>query len=95
MATPLTFEYDPQKIIPVIASFDTEGHVKPLYVRILGDSYKVLSHWCPMSNYTGIVEYNCKIAVRGYERPLLLKYYSREKIWTIPAQTIAAHSTPE
>lgn len=27
-------------IVPVIASFDSEGRIKPIYVRINGDSYK-------------------------------------------------------
>lgn len=85
--SPLSFEYDPQKIVSVIASFDTEGHVKPLYVRIGECPYKIISQWTPeRSVYSGAIEYNCKVAINGYERPLLLKYYSREKIWTIPEE---------
>lgn len=84
MESRYSFDYDPQQIVPVIASFDTDGHIKPLYVRILGDSYKIISQWTPVSNFSGITEYNCKIIVRGFARQILLKYYAREKVWTIP-----------
>ena len=33
---------DPVELVPVIASYDTQGRVKPLYVRIDGDKYKVI-----------------------------------------------------
>lgn len=82
-----SFTYDPQEIVPVIASFDKDGHVRPLYVRILGKPYRILSHWTPRSNFSGITEYNCKVETHGYARQILLKYYSRERIWTIPANT--------
>ena len=82
----LSFEYDPQQIVPVIASFDTDGHVVPLYVRIGGTSYRIISQWTPDRGiYSGVTEYNCKLAVGDFERPLLLKFYSRENTWTIPA----------
>ena len=29
-----SYDYKSMKVVPVIASFDTEGHIKPLYVRI-------------------------------------------------------------
>ena len=29
-----SYDYAPVEIIPVIASFDSEGHIRPLYVRI-------------------------------------------------------------
>lgn len=83
MSSVQSFEYDPQEIVPVIASFDTDGHIRPLYVRILGNSYKVLSQWSNQC-FAGIIEFNCKVEVRGCSTPLLLKYYSREKVWTIP-----------
>lgn len=80
-----SFDYDPQTVVPVIASFDTNGHVRPLYVRIDGVAYHVISQWTPeKSVYSGTTEYNCKLAVDGKEQPVLLKYYTREKIWTIP-----------
>lgn len=83
----ISFDYDPQEIVPVVASFDTDGHIRPLYVRILGNSYKILSHWIGTASFSGVSEYNCKIAVGDYERQILLKYYVREKVWTIPKDT--------
>lgn len=37
-----SFDYKPVDIIPVIASFDSDGHIAPLYVRIEGESYKMI-----------------------------------------------------
>lgn len=81
-----SFDYDPQTIVPVIASFDTDGHVRPLYVRILGESYKILSQWST-SHLAGITRYNCKVDVRGLARQIVLTYYNRERVWTIPRET--------
>lgn len=78
-----SFDYLPADPVPVIASFDTEGHIVPLYVRLQGDACKVDSYWFS-DKYAGITEYHCKIKDGGYLRALLLTYYHTERIWTIP-----------
>lgn len=76
-------DYKPTTIIPVIASFDTDGHIAPLYVRIDGESYKVDSYWssCKFANS---IEFHCKLIDHGVKKPLLLTYYKAEDIWAIP-----------
>ena len=34
-------DYLPMQIVPVIASFNDDGQIKPLYVGINGERYKV------------------------------------------------------
>lgn len=70
-------------IVPVIASFDAEGHVKPLYVRINESSLKVYSSWLKPS-FQGVLEFQCNVIDNNCLKPLLLTYHKRENVWTIP-----------
>ena len=65
--------------IPVIASFDSSGHIAPIYVRLHGLSLKIHSYWT-RSNFGNCIEYNCKVE----DGTLLLNYYIRERVWTTP-----------
>lgn len=78
-----SYDYKPITIVPVIASFDTDGHIAPLYVRINGESYKVDSFWtsCKFANS---IEFHCKLIDHDIRKPLLLTYYKAEDIWAIP-----------
>lgn len=78
-----SYDYKPVTVVPVIASFDTEGHIAPLYVRIEGESYKVNSYWVK-SECTNIIQYNCKIIDQECLKPILLSFYQDETVWTIP-----------
>lgn len=70
-------------IVSVIASFDAEGHVKPLYVRINENSLKVHSSWLKPS-FQGFLKFQCNVIDENRLKPLLLTYHKRENIWTIP-----------
>lgn len=70
-------------IVSVIASFDSEGHVKPLYVRINENSLKVHSSWLKPS-FQGFLEFQCNVIENNCLKPLLLTYHKRENVWTIP-----------
>ncbi len=78
-----SYDYAPVDTIPVIASFDSNGYVSPLYVRIHGEALKVHSFWIKPS-FSGTIEYNCKVIDRDYLKPLCLTYHQSECIWTIP-----------
>ena len=78
-----SFDYEPANMVPVIASFDTEGHIKPIYVRLNGIAYHVDSYWV-CSHFADILEYNCKVAVGDCLRPLKLTYYGKERVWLMP-----------
>ena len=70
-------------IVSVIASFDTEGHIKPLYVRIGEEALKICSSWMRPS-LPVMFEFHCQVIDGDYIKPLLLTYHQRENVWTIP-----------
>lgn len=76
-------------IVPVIASFDTNGHITPLYVRIGHTPYKVESFYVS-THYTNLTEFCCKVIDGELIRPLQLSYYSVEGMWTINRDTTSA-----
>ena len=77
-----TYDFSKVHIVPVIASFDTEGRMLPLYVRINGESLKVHSAWL-QSEFSKFV-YRCQIIDQGILKPLVLTYHPHENVWTIP-----------
>ncbi len=79
------FDYRPINIVPVIASFDSEGHIAPLYVRIDGESYKIDSYWSS-SSFRNSVEFKCKVVCGEYLRPLSLTFHREEGMWTMPKE---------
>ncbi len=85
-----SFDHKTTAIIPVIAAFDSSGHICPLYVRLGRISYKI-SDYFVQTKYSGITEFRCKIVDGNSLKPLQLTYYSTEGMWTVPKGTIAAH----
>lgn len=74
---------DQIELVPVIASYDTEGRIKPLYVRIKDDRYKVENYWIKYS-VSNNIDYNVTLSKDGYTYKLILTYHIRETSWTIP-----------
>ena len=72
-------------IVSVIASFDTDGHVRPLYVRINEEALKVHSSWMKPS-FSTLMEFNCKVIDHGCLKPLVLTYHKTEGVWTVPKE---------
>lgn len=68
--------------VPVIASFDTEGRVKPLYVRFGDECLKVHSAVEKPSTFD-LKEFRCQVVDNGYLKPLALAYRMRDTVWTI------------
>ena len=79
-----SFDYKPVTIVPVIASFDSEGHIAPLYVRINGEAYKIHSFWVSCT-FRNIVDFKCKVIDGDSIKPLSLTFYRDEGMWTIPS----------
>ena len=75
------------QMIPVIASFNCEGKIKPLYVGINGEQFKVESYWI-RSCFTNQMEFHCKLIVNDKLCPIIITYYIKECLWTIPASGI-------
>ena len=78
-------DYLPMQIVTVIASFNDDGQIKPLYVGIDGERYKVASYWVRRS-FSNQVEFHCKLMVEDILKPMIITYYLQECIWTIPKQ---------
>ncbi len=68
------------KELPVIASFDTKGDVKPLYLRIEGERYQVLTCIDRGSLVTHHV-YDVTIENYGRKTPLTLSFWPEECVW--------------
>ena len=81
-------------VIPVIASFDSKGHISPLYVRLGRSSYRI-SDYFVNSRYSGITEFRCKVRDGDTEKPLQLTYYSAENMWTVPRADIGPEEVSE
>lgn len=79
-----SFDHTTTSIVPVIASFDAQGHVCPLYVRIELVPYKIESYYV-VNRYSNVIEFRCKIVDAGCLKPLTLTYYGNEQLWTTPA----------
>lgn len=75
--------YNHLTIVPVIASFDTNGNIKPIYVRINNESLKIISAINYSESTFNVVEYSCKVIDGDYIKPLSLTYHAQDRIWTI------------
>lgn len=73
----------PMQIVPVIASFNDDGQIKPLYVGINGERYKVASCWVRRS-FSNQIEFHCRLIDQDLLKPVIITYYLNECIWTIP-----------
>ena len=76
-------DYMPVDIIPVIAAFNEQGQIKPLYVGIDGKRYKVESYWVRRS-FSNQIEFSCKLLWGETLQTIIITYYMNECIWTVP-----------
>lgn len=72
-----------QTAIPVIASFNNKGQLMPLYIGINGKQYKVHSYTI-RRNFANQIEFQCKVIVDDMLKLLIITYYIKECLWTIP-----------
>ncbi len=79
-----SFDYNGAKAVAVIASFDPEGHIAPLYVRLGENSCKVESYKVKHA-YHNVSEFNCMICDSEDSRikPIILQYHQSECIWVV------------
>lgn len=62
------------KIVPVISSFDKEGNITPLYVRIDGEALKIYNAYQVDSPFQ-LLHFKCEIVVCNCIRPLDQLFY--------------------
>lgn len=77
-----SYDFSNVILVQVIASFDTEGHIAPLYVRIDGISLKVHSFWLKPAFSNPV--FQCQVIDNDVLKPLVLTYHPVESVWTIP-----------
>ena len=78
-----SFDLENVIFVPVIVTFDTSGHIRPLYVRLDGSSCKVESCWLK-PGFARRYDFMCKIACHDTLVPIVLSYHVDEQVWTIP-----------
>lgn len=71
--------YEP---VSVIASFDTEGYIRPLYVRVNAESLKVHSCWLKPS-FRGTIEFQCKVIDNNILKDINIIYRQSDNIWSL------------
>lgn len=69
--------------IQVIASFNTNQDIKPLYFRFDEKTITVLSCTCEKSHVS--YTFKCFAKSEGYARYVTLRYYIKLCIWTLIA----------
>ena len=67
-------------VVPVLAAFDNSGSIRPLYVRIGKESYKISS--CFSRSYGALTIYTCTVNNLGMQREVTLTYHPNESCWT-------------
>ena len=83
-----TYGGDPVELVPVIAAYDAEGRIKPLYVRINDEKYKVENYWVKSANFANSIDFNVTLSKNDMTYKLILTYHLRETAWTIPKYLI-------
>ena len=71
------------QVVPVISSFDCNGHVLPLYVRINGVSLKVHKAVLTSESTFCILNYRCEVIDNNQLKPLKLTYHAKEFKWSM------------
>ena len=71
------------KVVPVIAPYDGNGNILPLYVRIGEESFKIYNAYGSESTYR-ILTFKGEVMVQDAVRPIKLSYFMNDLIWCIP-----------
>lgn len=69
-----------KKMIPVIASFDAQGNIRPLYARINGLDYKILSS-VSIQATREYVGFECRIEDYGRIKKFELFFSLEARVW--------------
>lgn len=77
-----SYDFSDTILVPVIASFDSEGYISPLYVRINGISMKIHSFWLKPTFSNPV--FQCQVIDNDVLKPIILTYHPTENVWTIP-----------
>ena len=71
------------QIVPVISSFDCDGNIFPLYVRIDGQSLKVYNAR-RVDSTIQIIHFNCEVMDYDRVKSIKLSYHIGDLVWSTP-----------
>lgn len=72
------------KIVPVISSFDCDGNIVPLYVRIDGEALKIYNSYQVDSTFR-IQSFHCEVMEHDRVKSIKLSYHINDQVWSMPA----------
>lgn len=71
------------QVVPVISSFDCDGNIFPLYVRIDGQSLKVYNARRVESTIQ-VIHFNCEVMDYDRVKSIKLSYHIGDLVWSTP-----------
>ena len=71
------------QVVPVISSFDCDGNIFPLYVRIDGQSLKVYNAR-RVDSTIQIIHFNCEVMDYDLVKSIKLSYHIGDLVWSTP-----------
>ena len=77
---PFHMDNEPNYVVPVIASFNTNGGVQPLYFQFDDKAVKIHSvHWCEKKYNT--FRFECTAEFDGYIKEVSLTFFPQDNRW--------------
>ncbi|MCR5101219.1 MAG: hypothetical protein K6B41_07670 [Butyrivibrio sp.] len=80
-----SIDYISPHLVPVIASFDTAGEIRPLYVRIDNKSRKIHSYRIK-NKFRNSIDFECQVEYEDRIVRVIVSYYKSEDVWGIPSE---------
>ena len=71
------------QVVPVISSFDCDGNIFPLYVRIDGQSLKIYNAR-RVDSTLRIINFNCEVMDYDRVKRIKLSYHIGDLVWSVP-----------
>ena len=71
------------QVVPVISSFDCDGNIFPLYVRIDGQSLKVYNAR-RVDSTIQVIHFNCEVMDYDRVKSIKLSYHIGDLVWSTP-----------
>lgn len=70
------------KAVPAIATYDSNGNILPIYVRIDGERLKVYNAYVSESTRK-ILTFKGEVMVQDIVKPIKLNYYVDDLVWCL------------
>ena len=70
-------------VVSVISSFDCNGHIVPLYIRINGESLKIHKSVLTHESTFSLLTFKCEVIDHNQLKPLRLNYHVYDLKWSV------------